>query len=608
MPIGYPQKLYVKGNGSPCLLDLPKVYLVMHSDWEKNVEECINDESDDTVREKMKRGRDNVVPYVLAYYEMKVRYETQSFLEDTIDTLYEQFIELRNEFRDVRKIEAVSEKQKTLVWMVKSLIMQMGILRGKVYSFILENWQWMEGLPMIREDWLIRCESDEEKKIAIFENFKSRWIRELKNIIDTKQLQEISGQTDADAQRSKKIKEILELHKQIFYGTQKIYFSNLIREYHEEDWLELPYAQNVLLSMKYGASSCFNLEAVLCFLFCHQVTLPKVLGHLIERQEAFFDDIYEVMVHKSGRIRELFEYDGIDLEVAADNQGWELLAGPEAKAIKTYKHSLISLKELLILHEIIGSENRCKSVNLLLSYYLKILGETKVPYFSYDQRQCILSEFLQKTGMKKEDFAKLFNISPASVYRKCNDGTLYTEPLFSVYWMAVTGFTYDYLRGDTTLKSYGQDPTGQRKNHYLWAAMLQKGASEGILKVAKDFIAFKYDLTKKDSPYLAYRHPLWSKIDQEIDGRINKIVDLLAQRRKAAGHSINNKNNAIIYGQLQSNRGEKEKQEPVGDPLQAEQYQSFLTCLDTVVDLLEKETKKTFPDVAKKEPSDEAPK
>ena len=98
--IDYQKKTYTKGDGIPCLLDLPKVYLVMHSAWEKNVEECIEHESDKDTKKKMELARERVVPYVLSYYEERFRREAQLFIEDMIDESYESFPEWQREFMD----------------------------------------------------------------------------------------------------------------------------------------------------------------------------------------------------------------------------------------------------------------------------------------------------------------------------------------------------------------------------------------------------------------------------------------------------------------------------------------------------------------------------
>lgn len=602
--IDYQKKTYTKGDGIPCLLDLPKVYLVMHSAWEKNVEECIEHESDKDTKKKMELARERVVPYVLSYYEERFRREAQLFIEDMIDESYESFPEWQREFMDKQMAWIEGEEAKALLDEITLVVLQIRRLRNKICAFVIGNKNWIQNLPIIAGHYQIQCESDERKWIAICAHFKSEWIRELKNIIDRKKLLELSGDAKNDVERREEITDILNLHKQIFDGMQKIFFTIQIDE-NEIKSSKFSLIQDFLASMKYGASPCFNLEAILCFLFCPHVTLPPVLAQLVRKQEAFFDDVYRAMLDKNGRVCELFSY-RIDLRAAADLLGWELLGGPSPRNIKTYKHSIKSLKNLMILYDIICPPNKCERINFLLTLYRRILDETKLPYFSYDQRQCILSEFLNKAGIKIEDLAKLFPVSPATIYRKYNAGTLYTEPLFSVYWMAVTGFPYDYLCGNTTLNFYGRDAKGKNKNHYLIWQMFQKEASEGILQVAKDYIAFKYDLTKKDSPYLAYRHPLWSEIDREIDSRINKIIALLKTRRMDAVHDINRKNNEIIYGQLQSNIGDEKTFPSAGDPLKAEKYQSLLTCLDEVVKLLGKEVE-TF-GTEKKKPPNAAPK
>lgn len=584
-------------KANPCVFSLPEAYLLLHTDLDKFLEmKALRNAKAKNVQ---KDHIENVLRYICTYYDAVFRYETEKFIEDTIDDLYKRIDKWENELKgipfyqdQIKQLEGIPLYQKKISENIKGISENLRALKEMMGRFVIDNVDWLKDTSYgeIQPDQ----NAPQDKKAIIKITFRPSDVTKLKKYVGSKSWKDFFLDNKRYNKFNSDCTEMNKIYAKISDGMQKIYRSpfkagggKLHLEVQNYRDYEITY--NLLTSLEYGLSSCYHAEVILLFLYDQykEKYFPETLKMVIQKNEDFYDALYRSMCDANDAVRVFFEMP-VGYEKIAKSQGYQLRAVPKHRTIQTYKNSLVEFKRLLLMYKIVFPDhNLCDCAAECFRYWDTILPQTRLLNFFYDDRLSILSDFLMKTGLNQKALAKILGISESAVSIAASKGSLFRNPKHSWFWMAITGLMYDYFTGAVTTDVYGRDPIDNHNRHYqLWpTAMISDGGK--MLKVISELASFKQGLSRNDSPYKKYEHPFYKASIRKSTALVCEIADVLYDIQVELKRKILAKNQEEIERLSKKDAINPEQEKSIIlDISENPQYRSFLQCLEINRDLL----------------------
>ncbi len=251
--------------------------------------------------------------------------------------------------------------------------------------------------------------------------------------------------------------------------------------------------------LEYPSPRSFNLELVLLFLFLeNKPDLPGVVQIIIARYEAFFQTIYQELKQQdpvaTGNLLD-WERETVPGEMVA-----QYYRVPEYEPSPNANLRFFKLKKLLALYRFYCTakgKGLSDSESSLLQGFERVLQETRLPYLAYDPIADGFLMYIKRTfGLTDSDIAERCGLTPSTFSRQQAKGKLNQRQLW--FWASVTGFTYTYMNGETTIPNYGVlNPDG--KAAYCFAPAIGMAYAEIILQDLGRLLAYHNELNSNDT-------------------------------------------------------------------------------------------------------------
>ena len=216
--------------------------------------------------------------------------------------------------------------------------------------------------------------------------------------------------------------------------------------------------EKFFIQLEYLIVPQFNLEIMLLFMFLDDIPSSVYPAKfVITKYESFFGNILAELKNNGQELNinillgltPSLEYEGIsDLYVSMGTPPAHDLPG---------NNMFFRLKKILALfrfYNAAGNRVVSKEVSLACALLDRVLTETKLSDVSYNYILDYLPEYIIDTlGINKNNLATLLGITPKNVSETIANGTILEKHRW--FWQAVSGYSYTYLSGETTIPSYG---------------------------------------------------------------------------------------------------------------------------------------------------------
>ncbi len=351
-----------------------------------------------------------------------------------------------------------------------------------------------------------------------------------------------------------------------------------------------PSTLSLLIQMEYALHNIFEYELISIYLFTgHKIDKAPATKILCSKQEAFFNKIYNMLIeHKKGII-ELFNcfyhkarqestgiYYAISPEVNTPITFFQLF-----KIIKLYQ---IFEPDMQLDDKIISKQTQNnKSVKSVLSTYYRLFQQSNIMYPCYSK---IASEpalsIMKDLSLTQKEVADYLGISERSLSRKIKNGKLTSDHPW--FWLVISGATYEFLEGLTTLPWYGRNINKEESSPNIISPVMIGAYAEEMLKKIQSFSTYNKNLGyNKDVPKIqALSLPLQAKIGSYMSQITTLIFD---KKRKIEQELTHKRRNVIQNHEDYPSDGTPPKEIPL---LNSDNYRELVNILDDTISALKK--------------------
>lgn len=279
----------------------------------------------------------------------------------------------------------------------------------------------------------------------------------------------------------------------------------------------------LIFMLRFGNAGQHNLEIVYIFLFEQK---PESIAGTIERYEAYFTYIYELLKQYYPDIDDILFYKP---DVAIDE-----LCKPYIICNDAYKSNnrlnffmLLKLIKQYKFYLKVSNTTITSAEALFLERLEEVLRLTKMPYIEYipvfsNLQSYIMSNF----GINNKELSKILSVTEGTISRNKNSNEFLKKHLW--FWAAVTGYTLDFLEGNSTLEYYGRNANTD-SNRYLKTVAAITAASETFLTMTDYLVSFKNQLSSSGN---SKKYVLSDKYLSIIAAHSKELTDLIRKQRE----------------------------------------------------------------------------
>lgn len=492
------------------------------------------------------------------YYSSLMQSDYEHFIESFMNDLYEHYVELKDD-------------------LLKAIKTRRSIGEGEHVDEFFSEFQ--KALDVVKEI-RIQIFNQEEKIIAllkaidadpdsIFEVHLSDITRVL-NVLEQPRYTRFLKRKDTPEKEGvrvvvkqyipllkESIRHLFEFSEEVFRSACEVFYICNTQKV---------YLEKMIHRLEYSASNKFNLELSLLFMFLDEKpVLMEPAKIIVEKHENLFK--FMLATVKSN----LQTY---NVEILLELSDRKELKGIEEQYNFwdnkiTYTPSeditFFRLKKILALFRFYNATKNNvipTEIDCLCRNFDYVLTETNLPDVSYDYVLDYLPKYLMDVfGFNQNNLAKLLDITAKTVAVKIKNGTIIRDYLW--FWQAITGYSYTFLHGQTTIPFYG--PTNSMKSFDYPKQAYQVTAYAEII-INRILALVKYNKTlaasskvkkmqnKKyvlSSPYLKFISRKATELTSILCQKRNEIESLLEKKRTI-------QNDILIYErQLLNNNNHK---------------------------------------------------
>lgn len=353
---------------------------------------------------------------------------------------------------------------------------------------------------------------------------------------------------------------------------------------------KMSYTLNILIQMEYALHDIFKYELITIYLFTgHKLDKAPATKALCNKQEAFFNKIYNLLIeHKKGII-ELFNC--FCHRAHKESAGIYYPFSPEVNTPITF----FQLFKIIRLYQIFEPDMQLddkiiskqiqnnKSVKSVLSTYYRLFQQSNLMYPCYSK---IASEpalsIMKDLSLTQKEVADYLGISERSLSGKIRNGKLTSDHPW--FWLVISGATYEFLEGLTTLPWYGRNINKEKSSPNIVSPVMIGAYAEEILKKIQSFSTYNKNLGyNKDVPKIqALSLPLQAKIGSYMSQIATLIFD---KKRKIEKELTYKRRNVIQNHEDNPSDGTPPKEIPL---LNSDNYRELVNILDDTISALKK--------------------
>lgn len=361
----------------------------------------------------------------------------------------------------------------------------------------------------------------------------------------------------------------------------------------------MPNTEGLLISFEYALGTSINYELLSIYLFISQDKKPKWTGILSKKQEEFICCLYKLLISKYGELKKLFTIHSkpSTKEIEKEFLHYRLSYSPPITFFQIHKiivlyRALFPSSVLKINHKR-EEHNYPQKVHVVLRYYDDIFNYTSIPYQCFD---FFLStppfKILDQFGLDRTHLASILGITNSALSKQISKGTFADKHKW--FFLALSGCTYEFLEGLTSIPLYGSDPKSSSDNLYTLDPLVTLGIAENMAKNINSLSSYKENLgTDKGSAKL---YLFSSKHQEKITALILEMADLLHTKRQLieAETDLNRQNELRDFQEIGPNGATPQKLTHITDDnisSTSDHFSELKSILDTTIDALKKATK-----------------
>lgn len=287
--------------------------------------------------------------------------------------------------------------------------------------------------------------------------------------------------------------------------------------------------KNYLTTIYYLIDNSFNVELILVFLFgkFDREGAGEALKLVIERHEKFFLSLYNELKSFYPEIDALLEIVFNDYPRAIKDEYYQWL--PKFSPPDEPRVILFKLKKLIHQYNFYCKAqniSRLRCVKRTLSIYDKVLIETRFTEFHYAPMWNDLPAYVMNFfGLTQSDLAKNLGIGNHNVTREKQKGTLVDNHKW--FWQAVTGCSYTYVLGETTIPYYGKKTDDDTK--YMSSAAVRMSYAEMFLNYIDALAKYREKIASNpliSKSKFSSRSEYISKMSEQIQILVRHIQEM----------------------------------------------------------------------------------
>lgn len=319
-----------------------------------------------------------------------------------------------------------------------------------------------------------------------------------------------------------------------------------------------PWTEKLLILIEYAIGNSFNYELLIIYLFISKDKSSAEWTKLISnKQEKFISCLYSILIHKKGKLRDLFN-SCFARSISEINNKYILYKEPEYDTPFTF----FNLSKIFILYQNIitpavldikhqNQEHHIyqASIGNFVKVYVKLFKESTMIYPCYN---ILLSnppiKLLDEFGLSIEDAAKIMGVNKSTLYRNIKLGTI-SKSKYLWFWLAISGCTHDFLNGLTSIPYYGHNSQNNNDKSIMINPIMLAGIAENMIRNVNSISDYIDRLGKN----YTLKHNILSKDFQiELTAICNKICVGMLQKRKLIEREVEKKRNENIQNGLEA--------------------------------------------------------
>lgn len=149
-------------------------------------------------------------------------------------------------------------------------------------------------------------------------------------------------------------------------------------------------------------------------------------------------------------------------------------------------------------------------------------------------------------GINNKELSKILSVTEGTISRNKNSNEFLKKHLW--FWAAVTGYTLDFLEGNSTLEYYGRNANTD-SNRYLKTVAAITAASETFLTMTDYLVSFKNQLSSSSN---SKKYILSDKYLSIIAAHSKELTDLIRKQREKIDNLQEKYQNYLVEVQPQT--------------------------------------------------------
>lgn len=362
---------------------------------------------------------------------------------------------------------------------------------------------------------------------------------------------------------------------------------------------QMPHTEKLLISFEYALGLSINYELLSIYLFISHEKKPKWTSILSKKQEEFIYCLYKLLISKYGGLKNLFR---IHFKPSLNEIQKEYLYSiPSYSPPITFFqiHKIIILYMTLFPSSILEINHKEEEhiypheVQIVTRYYNDIFNYTSIPYQCFD---FFLSNppfrILDLFGIDRSHTASILGISNSALSKQISNGTFADKHKW--FFLALSGCTYEFLEGLTSIPLYGLNPEDNNDYRYLIAPGVILGIAENMQKNIESIASYKLNLRKDKT--LEKLHLFSSKHQEKLTELVLKMATLIHTKRKLieAEAEVNRQNELRDFQEIRLDDATPQKLTHITDDnisSTSDHFNELKSILNATIEALKKATK-----------------